>query len=144
MDNLTLTSICFFQSPSSNRWRISSSRWWNRSYHRLFMTWSKESKRLLSQINSTAQKHIVCTILSNISLTHSFTQNVSSCRCMPIRFNLAVFLVFTARLDLMIVFYRFLADLMDSPELIRNITLCGHLHHGKVRPNLLITVINCY
>ncbi|KAG2460705.1 U5S1 protein, partial [Polypterus senegalus] len=25
----------------------------------------------------------------------------------------------------------FLADLMDSPELIRNITLCGHLHHGK-------------
>jgi hypothetical protein len=30
---------------------------------------------------------------------------------------------------------------MDSPELIRNITLCGHLHHGKVRPNLLIAVI---
>ncbi|MGH0188822.1 UNVERIFIED_CONTAM: hypothetical protein FKN15_031588 [Acipenser sinensis] len=26
----------------------------------------------------------------------------------------------------------FLADLMDSPELIRNVTLCGHLHHGKV------------
>ncbi|MBN3288485.1 U5S1 protein, partial [Polyodon spathula] len=26
---------------------------------------------------------------------------------------------------------RFLADLMDSPELIRNVTLCGHLHHGK-------------
>ncbi|MBN3309588.1 U5S1 protein, partial [Amia calva] len=25
----------------------------------------------------------------------------------------------------------FLADLMDSPELIRNVTLCGHLHHGK-------------
>ena len=25
----------------------------------------------------------------------------------------------------------FLADLMDTPELIRNITLCGHLHHGK-------------
>lgn len=24
----------------------------------------------------------------------------------------------------------FLADLMDTPELIRNITLCGHLHHG--------------
>lgn len=30
-------------------------------------------------------------------------------------------------------FYRFLADLMDSSELIRNVTLCGHLHHGKVR-----------
>ena len=29
--------------------------------------------------------------------------------------------------------YRFLADLMDSPGLIRNVTLCGHLHHGKVR-----------
>lgn len=27
---------------------------------------------------------------------------------------------------------RFLADLMDTPELIRNVTLCGHLHHGKV------------
>uniref|UniRef100_A0A671W2D3 116 kDa U5 small nuclear ribonucleoprotein component n=1 Tax=Sparus aurata TaxID=8175 RepID=A0A671W2D3_SPAAU len=27
----------------------------------------------------------------------------------------------------------FLADLMDGPELIRNVTLCGHLHHGKVR-----------
>ncbi|XP_077475692.1 116 kDa U5 small nuclear ribonucleoprotein component [Stigmatopora argus] len=25
----------------------------------------------------------------------------------------------------------FLADLMDSTELIRNVTLCGHLHHGK-------------
>uniref|UniRef100_A0A8C4Q4R8 Tr-type G domain-containing protein n=1 Tax=Eptatretus burgeri TaxID=7764 RepID=A0A8C4Q4R8_EPTBU len=25
----------------------------------------------------------------------------------------------------------YLADLMDNPELIRNITLCGHLHHGK-------------
>lgn len=22
---------------------------------------------------------------------------------------------------------------MDSSELIRNVTLCGHLHHGKVR-----------
>ena len=22
---------------------------------------------------------------------------------------------------------------MDSPQLIRNIALCGHLHHGKVR-----------
>lgn len=27
---------------------------------------------------------------------------------------------------------RFLADLMDGTELIRNVTLCGHLHHGKV------------
>lgn len=26
----------------------------------------------------------------------------------------------------------FLADLMDNSELIRNVTLCGHLHHGKV------------
>ncbi|RUS85356.1 hypothetical protein EGW08_006899 [Elysia chlorotica] len=25
----------------------------------------------------------------------------------------------------------FLADLMDCPNLIRNVTLCGHLHHGK-------------
>ncbi|CAI9741869.1 kDa U5 small nuclear ribonucleoprotein component-like [Octopus vulgaris] len=25
----------------------------------------------------------------------------------------------------------FLADLMDTPDLIRNVTLCGHLHHGK-------------
>jgi len=25
----------------------------------------------------------------------------------------------------------FLADLMDTPSLIRNVTLCGHLHHGK-------------
>ncbi|XP_038140204.1 116 kDa U5 small nuclear ribonucleoprotein component [Cyprinodon tularosa] len=25
----------------------------------------------------------------------------------------------------------FLADLMDGTELIRNVTLCGHLHHGK-------------
>ncbi len=29
-------------------------------------------------------------------------------------------------------FFRFLADIMDSPDLIRNVTLCGHLHHGKV------------
>jgi 116 kDa U5 small nuclear ribonucleoprotein component len=25
----------------------------------------------------------------------------------------------------------FLADLMDTPDLIRNVTFCGHLHHGK-------------
>nr|CAH8870236.1 unnamed protein product [Trichobilharzia regenti] len=25
----------------------------------------------------------------------------------------------------------FLADLMDCPDLIRNVALCGHLHHGK-------------
>lgn len=25
----------------------------------------------------------------------------------------------------------FLADLMDTPELIRNVTICGHLHHGN-------------
>lgn len=29
--------------------------------------------------------------------------------------------------------FSFLADLMDNSELIRNVTLCGHLHHGKVR-----------
>ena len=28
--------------------------------------------------------------------------------------------------------FSFLADLMDNSELIRNVTLCGHLHHGKV------------
>ena len=30
------------------------------------------------------------------------------------------------------VWSRFLADLMDNPGLIRNVALCGHLHHGKV------------
>lgn len=34
---------------------------------------------------------------------------------------------------------RFLADLMDSSELIRNVTLCGHLHHGKVRLSVHVT-----
>ncbi|OPJ71635.1 hypothetical protein AV530_008430 [Patagioenas fasciata monilis] len=29
----------------------------------------------------------------------------------------------------------FLADLMDNSELIRNVTLCGHLHHGKHIPS---------
>lgn len=35
--------------------------------------------------------------------------------------------------DLPITTYNmeFLADLMDCPNLIRNVTLCGHLHHGK-------------
>lgn len=28
-------------------------------------------------------------------------------------------------------FNRFLADLMDTPPLIRNVALVGHLHHGK-------------
>jgi U5 small nuclear ribonucleoprotein component len=27
----------------------------------------------------------------------------------------------------------FLADLMDTPELVRDIALCGHLHHGQLR-----------
>lgn len=26
---------------------------------------------------------------------------------------------------------RFLADMMDNPNLIRNVALIGHLHHGK-------------
>ncbi len=29
---------------------------------------------------------------------------------------------------------RFMADIMDSPDLIRNVALAGHLHHGKVSP----------
>lgn len=24
-----------------------------------------------------------------------------------------------------------MADMMDLPDLIRNVTICGHLHHGK-------------
>jgi len=27
---------------------------------------------------------------------------------------------------------------MDSPDLIRNVALCGHLHHGKVRSLLVM------
>ena len=27
--------------------------------------------------------------------------------------------------------FRFLADIMDNAELIRNVALCGHMHHGK-------------
>lgn len=23
---------------------------------------------------------------------------------------------------------------MDTPDLVRNVALCGHLHHGKVSP----------
>lgn len=38
--------------------------------------------------------------------------------------------------------HRFLADLMDSSELIRNVTLCGHLHHGKVKD--IIMLIRCF
>ena len=30
------------------------------------------------------------------------------------------------------VLCRFLADVMDNADLIRNVALCGHLHHGKV------------
>ena len=30
-------------------------------------------------------------------------------------------------------FHRYLADLMDNPELIRNVALAGHLHTGKVQ-----------
>ena len=37
----------------------------------------------------------------------------------------------------MFVFVRFLADLMDTPTLIRNVALIGHLHHGKT------TFIDC-
>ena len=27
--------------------------------------------------------------------------------------------------------FRFLADIMDNSDLIRNVALCGHMHHGK-------------
>jgi 116 kDa U5 small nuclear ribonucleoprotein component len=32
---------------------------------------------------------------------------------------------------------RYLADLMDSPALVRNVAMCGHLHHGKVKHDAL-------
>jgi len=32
----------------------------------------------------------------------------------------------------MCLFLRYMADIMDSPELIRNVVFCGQLHHGKV------------
>ena len=35
-------------------------------------------------------------------------------------------------------FCRYLADLMDNSELIRNIALAGHLHTGKVRSTELL------
>lgn len=36
--------------------------------------------------------------------------------------------------DLPVTIYEkeYLADMMDTPDLIRNVALCGHLHHGKV------------
>ena len=37
------------------------------------------------------------------------------------------------------VWCRFLADMMDNPLLIRNVVLCGHIHHGKVRCSLTLT-----
>lgn len=47
---------------------------------------------------------------------------------------MSVFLCMLCFSDILLDFSRrFLADLMDSSELIRNVTLCGHLHHGKVR-----------
>ena len=33
--------------------------------------------------------------------------------------------------------YRFLTDLMDQADLIRNVVLAGHLYHGKV-PSLVL------
>lgn len=47
---------------------------------------------------------------------------------------------------LITLFYlgRFLADLMDGPELIRNVTLCGHLHHGKVRARLMAASLSAF
>ncbi len=40
--------------------------------------------------------------------------------------------VIMCKFTLIVTLNRFLADLMDSAELIRNVALCGHLHHGKV------------
>ena len=40
-----------------------------------------------------------------------------------------IWMLFSEHCD---VWSRFLADLMDNPGLIRNVALCGHLHHGKV------------
>lgn len=46
--------------------------------------------------------------------------------------NDILMIVFNKRLKLSLRnFIRFLADLMDTPSLIRNVALVGHLHHGK-------------
>ena len=54
--------------------------------------------------------------------------------CINMRRN-QIFLQVAACIDtvLQMVFIRYLADLMDNGELIRNVALAGHLHHGKVR-----------
>ena len=36
----------------------------------------------------------------------------------------------------------YLADLMDCPQLIRNVAIAGHLHHGKVI-SLVLCVLCC-
>ena len=44
----------------------------------------------------------------------------------------------------------FLAGLMATPELARNVAIVGHLHHGKTRVNLTppppppLTILPCY
>ena len=35
---------------------------------------------------------------------------------------------------------RFLADIMDNANLIRNVCLAGHLHHGKVMHSLSLWI----
>ena len=37
----------------------------------------------------------------------------------------------------MFLIFRFMTDLMDNTDLIRNVALVGHLHHGKT------TFIDC-
>lgn len=34
-------------------------------------------------------------------------------------------------IDFLLIYVRFMTDLMDNPNLIRNVALIGHLHHGK-------------
>lgn len=63
--------------------------------------------------------------LNRHSVSKSVDEYVGQCALLhPHTFKLAV--------KKCIVSFRFLADLMDTPELIRNVAICGHLHHGKV------------
>lgn len=93
----------------------------------------------------TKSRFCLCTVISNNVLS-SCGFNLCHCIIILITFPSntciaypAVLLSASPRINLSLgllsIHNRFLADMMDYPDLIRSVALVGHLHHGKVRAN---------
>lgn len=121
----------YLQNPLLLLSRRRSLQFTNKSFRIQHITWSKSCLTAAgvphcSVHNSADGVHVKVSLVVWSNSQYSCRSVIEGACC-----KLLKHLILTFRLFLLHC-CRFLADLMDNPELIRNVALIGHLHHGKV------------